>query len=279
MFANIYLNEVDQYIKHKLKIKYYCRYLDDSIVIVKTKKEAKETLEKIKIFLRNNLELELNSKTQIFKNKQGVNFCGYKIQKYISSNIEKVRKKQMKYLYMNEQERQMQYYQFPKFLLELQLSQNARIIYMLLYDRARISRKNNWTDEDGRVYAIFPIEELSQKTGKCKSSVKKALKELDDAGLLIRKFGGFSKPRHMHVMIPDKVEISRKAQLQTDIKKADIELKNELSYGRNDNSTKDINTASNKVIEKNNTSNKYGVSSYSIKNQKINYECGEGESL
>lgn len=185
----------------------------------------------------------------------------------------------MNYLYMNEQERQMQYYQFPKFLLELQLSQNARIIYMLLYDRARISRKNNWTDEDGRVYTIFPIEELSQKTGKCKSSVKKALKELDDAGLLIRKFGGFSKPRHMHVMIPDKVEISRKAQLQTDIKKADIELKNELSYGRNDSSTKDINTASNKVIEKNNTSNKYGVSSYSMKNQKINYECGEGESL
>ena len=110
----------------------------------------------------------------------------------------------MKYLYMNEQERQIQYYQFPKFLLELQLSQNARIIYMLLYDRARISRKNNWTDEDGRVYAIFPIEELSQKTWKCKSSVKKALKELDDAGLLIRKFGGFSKPRHMYVMIQTK---------------------------------------------------------------------------
>lgn len=185
----------------------------------------------------------------------------------------------MKYLYMNEQERQMQYYQFPKFLLELSLSQNARIIYMLLYDRARISRKNNWTDEDGRVYAIFPIEELSQKNGKCKSSVKKALKELDDAGLLIRKFGGFSKPRHMYVMIPDKVKVSGKGQLQTDIKKADIELKNEPSYGRNDNSAKDINTASNKVIEKNNTSNKYGVSSYSIKNQKMNYECGEGESL
>ena len=86
----------------------------------------------------------------------------------------------MKYLYMDEQERQIQYYQFPKFLLELQLSQNARIIYMLLYDRARISRKNNWADEDGRVYAVFPIDELSQKTGKCKSSVKKALKELDD---------------------------------------------------------------------------------------------------
>ena len=76
MFANIYLNEVDQYIKHKLKIKYYKRYLDDGIIFVKTKKEA---LEKIQKYLKENLGLELNKKTQIFKNKQGVNFCGYKI--------------------------------------------------------------------------------------------------------------------------------------------------------------------------------------------------------
>ena len=50
MFANIYLNEIDQYIKHSLKIKYYCRYLDDSIVIVKTKQEAKYALVKIEEF-------------------------------------------------------------------------------------------------------------------------------------------------------------------------------------------------------------------------------------
>ena len=79
MFANIYLNEIDQFVKHKLHIKYYCRYLDDSIVIAKTKKEAIETLNKIKEFLHTNLKLELNKKTQIFKSKQGVNFCGYKI--------------------------------------------------------------------------------------------------------------------------------------------------------------------------------------------------------
>lgn len=82
MFANIYLNEVDQFIKHKLHIKYYCRYLDDSIVIVKTKKEAIYALEQIKEFLQYNLKLELNKKTQIFKSKQGVNFCGYKINEY-----------------------------------------------------------------------------------------------------------------------------------------------------------------------------------------------------
>jgi len=82
MFANIYLNEVDQYIKHELKIKYYCRYLDDSIVIVQTKQETKEALARIQEFLHNNLKLELNQKTQIFKSKQGVNFCGYKINEY-----------------------------------------------------------------------------------------------------------------------------------------------------------------------------------------------------
>ena len=82
LFANIYLNEVDQYVKHNLKIKYYFRYLDDSVLFVKTKVEAKVCLEKIQIFLKENLGLELNEKTQIFKSKQGVNFCGYKINEY-----------------------------------------------------------------------------------------------------------------------------------------------------------------------------------------------------
>ena len=60
MFANIYLNEVDQYIKQKLRCKYYYRYMDDSIVLIQTKEEAKVILEKIKDFLRIRLKLELN---------------------------------------------------------------------------------------------------------------------------------------------------------------------------------------------------------------------------
>ena len=81
-FANIYLNEIDQYAKHELKLKYYFRYMDDMLTIVKTKKEAIQKLELIREFLREKLKLELNSKTQIFKNTQGVNFCGYKINEY-----------------------------------------------------------------------------------------------------------------------------------------------------------------------------------------------------
>lgn len=81
-FANIYLNEVDQYAKHGLGLKYYFRYMDDILAMVKTKKEAIQKLQLIRIFLKEKLKLELNSKTQIFKSTQGVNFCGYKINEY-----------------------------------------------------------------------------------------------------------------------------------------------------------------------------------------------------
>ena len=99
----------------------------------------------------------------------------------------------MQYEYMKESEQMLQYFQFPKFLLKLRISQTAKFLYMVLYDRARISRKNSWIDKYGNVYLIFPIEELSVKT---------ALKELDDVGLLVRRSGGFSKPNHLYVKIP-----------------------------------------------------------------------------
>lgn len=82
IFANIYLNEIDQFIKHELHVKYYCRYLDDSFLIVQTKKEAKECLRQMTKFLEEKLKLKFNKKTQIFKGSQGVNFCGYKINEY-----------------------------------------------------------------------------------------------------------------------------------------------------------------------------------------------------
>ena len=103
----------------------------------------------------------------------------------------------MKYEYMKESEQMLQYFQFPKFLLKLRISQTAKFIYMVLYDRARISRKNSWIDKYGNVYLIFPIDELSVQIDKCKSSVKTALKELDDVGLLVRRSGGFSKPQRI----------------------------------------------------------------------------------
>lgn len=78
-YANIYLNELDKYVKHELKLKYFVRYMDDWVILFKTKEEAKEALQKITIFLREELKLELNSKTNYFQVNQGASFCGYRI--------------------------------------------------------------------------------------------------------------------------------------------------------------------------------------------------------
>lgn len=78
-FANIYLNELDHFVKEKLKIKYYVRYMDDFILLLENKEEALEIKEKLAEFLDEKLKLQLNKKTNYFKNKQGVCFCGYHV--------------------------------------------------------------------------------------------------------------------------------------------------------------------------------------------------------
>ncbi len=78
LFANIYLNELDQFVKHKLKIKYYLRYCDDFVIL----EERKENLEKFIKPINNFLETELNlslhqDKIIIKKYHQGIDFLGY----------------------------------------------------------------------------------------------------------------------------------------------------------------------------------------------------------
>lgn len=78
-FANIYLNELDQYVKRELKIKYYTRYMDDFILILKNKQECIYIKKQIETFLKSKLKLELNDKSRYYPSKIGVNFCGYRI--------------------------------------------------------------------------------------------------------------------------------------------------------------------------------------------------------
>ena len=50
-----------------------------------------------------------------------------------------------------------QYLPYARFLLDTDLSHTAKLLYTLLLDRATLSQKNNWVDERGFVYVIFPI--------------------------------------------------------------------------------------------------------------------------
>ncbi|MFH1308655.1 MAG: reverse transcriptase domain-containing protein [Patescibacteria group bacterium] len=82
-FANIYLNELDRFIKHKLKIKYYLRYTDDFVILNKSKKDLEKLISVIEKFLRTNLKLSLHpDKITIRKYNQGIDFLGYVVLPY-----------------------------------------------------------------------------------------------------------------------------------------------------------------------------------------------------
>ncbi len=80
LFANIYLNELDQFIKHELRKKYYLRYMDDFLIFNYSKRELNDLKQIIKIFLNYKLELNLHpKKVNIFPVNDGVDFLGYLI--------------------------------------------------------------------------------------------------------------------------------------------------------------------------------------------------------
>ena len=79
LFANLYLNELDYFVKHMLRQRYYIRYMDDFLILGDDKRELHEILCKIEKFLKIHLKLKFNKKTRVFPIKQGVDFCGYKI--------------------------------------------------------------------------------------------------------------------------------------------------------------------------------------------------------
>ena len=79
-FANVYLNELDQFAKHKLKTKYYIRYVDDFVILHNSKDQLKKWKNEIGVFLKEKLELELHpNKSQILKLKRGIKFLGFRI--------------------------------------------------------------------------------------------------------------------------------------------------------------------------------------------------------
>jgi retron-type reverse transcriptase len=79
LYANIYLDRLDHYIKDDLGVKLYCRYMDDFIIVHNSKRVLWDLLEKVAEFLTDELKLTLNPKTSIFPAVRGVDFCGYRV--------------------------------------------------------------------------------------------------------------------------------------------------------------------------------------------------------
>ncbi|TSC90697.1 MAG: Uncharacterized protein G01um10142_292 [Parcubacteria group bacterium Gr01-1014_2] len=78
LLVNIYMNEFDQFVKHKLKVKYYIRYADDFVILSESKNWLENLINPIREFLREKLKLELHPDKVFIKTlASGLDFLGW----------------------------------------------------------------------------------------------------------------------------------------------------------------------------------------------------------
>ena len=111
--------------------------------------------------------------------------------------------------YMKKDSKLLPYLPYPRFLLDVDLTQTAKVLYAVLLDRANLSRVNGWTDEDGNIYIVFPLNKIADLVDKGPTTVKTALTELETAGLIERRRCGNGMPNRIYVKQPDSREIDR----------------------------------------------------------------------
>lgn len=88
--AVLYLNEMDYYIKEKLKVKFYLRYQDDGVLISEDKNFLKECLKKLEKIIKK-YKLEFNNKTRMYKLTSGFEFLGFRFIKIKNKLVIKVK--------------------------------------------------------------------------------------------------------------------------------------------------------------------------------------------
>ena len=105
------------------------------------------------------------------------------------------------------------YMMFPRFLLDMEINETAKMLYIILLNQARLSQKNEgWSDTDGHVFIYFTIEALAEVLHKSQMTVKTALAVLEKQELIFRKRQGPGQPNRIYVNSPKK----KPSTIQTD---------------------------------------------------------------
>lgn len=100
LWANVYLGELDHYVKEVMREKYYLRYMDDFIILSGSKTHLWRIRARVEQYLTDKLSLTVNRKTAIFPAALGADFLGYKIwatHRLLRKNSIKRMKRKLKY--------------------------------------------------------------------------------------------------------------------------------------------------------------------------------------
>lgn len=106
--------------------------------------------------------------------------------------------------YYGPEAEQFTFYRIPKVLFEAEgvrdISTDAKLLYGLMLDRMQLSARNNWMDENGRIYIYYTVNQIMRNLGCGNKKVAKLLEELEtDAKLIERVKVGFNKPNRIYV--------------------------------------------------------------------------------
>lgn len=100
----------------------------------------------------------------------------------------------------------------PRFILRGEYSINAKLPYALLLGRTQLSQKSGWVSEDGNVYVIYTIRQMANDLNRSERTVKAALAELENAGLIIRVRQGWNRANRIFLQLPDEVQLSSRPE-------------------------------------------------------------------
>ena len=106
------------------------------------------------------------------------------------------------------------YVPLPRFLLQDEtlcaISNDAKVLYTLLLDRASISRQNGYIEPDGTIRLYFTVEQAQAKLHRSRQSATRIFRELEYSGLIIRKKAGAGQARAYYAELPGGRKAHRK---------------------------------------------------------------------
>ena len=108
------------------------------------------------------------------------------------------------------------YIPLPRFLLQDEqlrdISNDAKVLYALLLDRASVSRQNGYVEPDGTIRLYFTLEQAQKKLHRSRQSATRIFRELEYSGLINRKKQGLGKPAVITLNYPADAKLITKEE-------------------------------------------------------------------
>ena len=108
------------------------------------------------------------------------------------------------------------YIPLPRFLLQDEqlrdISNDAKVLYALLLDRASVSRQNGYVEPDGTIRLYFTLEQAQKKLHRSRQSATRIYRELEYSGLIVRRKQGLGKPAIITLNYPADAKLITKEE-------------------------------------------------------------------